>query len=96
MLRLLNILLLIVLIVLGLSFAVLNADPVPLNYYFGYREIPLSMIVVVALATGAVIGVLVSMGILLRQKQQAFRLRRQLKQAEKSASSSTHVLPARE
>ena len=95
MLRLLNILLLITLIVLGLSFAVLNADPVSLNYYFGYREIPLSMIVVVALATGAVIGVLVSMGILLRQKQQAFRLRRQLKQAEKSAVSAS-VLPARE
>ena len=73
----------------------LNADPVTLNYYFGNREIPLSMIVVVALATGAVIGVLVSMGILLRQKQQTFRLRRQLKQAEKSATS-TSVLPARE
>jgi len=95
MLRLLNILLLIALIVLGLSFAVLNSDPVPLNYYFGYREVPLSMIVVIALATGAVIGVLVSMGILLRQKQQAFRLRRQLKQAEKSAASAS-VLPARE
>ncbi len=95
MLRLFNILLLIVLIVLGLSFAVLNADPVPLNYYFGYREIPLSMVVVVALAAGAVIGVLVSMGILLRQKQQAFRLRRQLKQIEKSKDSA-NVLPARE
>ncbi len=96
MLRLINILLLITLVVLGLTFAVLNADPVPLNYYFGYRDIPLSMIVVVSLATGAVIGVLVSMGILLRQKQQTYRLRRQLKKAEKSAASATSVLPARE
>jgi len=95
MLRLLNILLLIVLIVLGLSFAVLNAEPVTLNYYFGYREIPLSMIVVTSLATGAVIGVLVSMGSLLRQKQQIFRLRRQLKRVEKS-TASTDVLSARE
>lgn len=95
MLRLLNILLLIALIVLGLTFAVLNSDPVSLNYYFGFREVPLSMIVVIALATGAVIGVLVSMGILLRQKQQTFRLRRQLKQAEKSAASAS-ILPARE
>ncbi len=93
MLRLINILLLITLIVVGLSFAVLNADPVPLNYYFGYRDIPLSMIVVVSLATGAIIGVLVSMGILLRQKQQTSRLRRQLKKVEKSASA-TSVLPA--
>lgn len=95
MLRLFNVLLLIILIVLGLSFAVLNADPVTLNYYFGFRKVPLSMIVVVALATGAVIGVLVSMGILLRQKQQTFRLRRQLKQAEKSAES-VDVLSVRE
>ena len=95
MLRLVNILLLITLIVLGLSFAVLNADPVTLNYYFGNKQIPLSMIVVVALATGAVIGVLVSMGILLRQKQQIFQIRRQLKQAEKS-TASTSVVPARE
>jgi putative membrane protein len=95
MLRLINILLLITLVVLGLSFAVLNADPVPLNYYFGYRDIPLSMIVVVSLAAGAIIGVLVSMGILLRQKQQTFRLRRQLKKVEKSTTSAS-VLPARE
>ena len=46
MLRLFGFILLIVLVVLGLSFAVLNAEPVPLNYYFGSRDIPLSMVVV--------------------------------------------------
>ncbi|HHJ13800.1 MAG TPA: LapA family protein [Gammaproteobacteria bacterium] len=94
MLRLLNVLFLIVLVVLGISFAVLNADPVPLNYYFGYREIPLSMVVVVSLAVGAVIGVLASMGILLRQKHQLFRLRRQLKTVEKQAAEGAELLPA--
>lgn len=41
MARLLGFLLLLVLVLLGLSFAVLNAQPVALNYYFGFRQIPL-------------------------------------------------------
>ena len=93
MVRLLGFLLLIVLVVLGLSFAVLNAEPVPLNYYFGYREIPLSMIVVLSLAAGAVIGALVSLGMILRLKQQAARLRRKLRSAEKEAEKMS-LLPA--
>ena len=64
MARLFGFLSLIVIVVIGLSFAVLNAEPVSLNYYFGYRDIPLSMVVVLSLAVGAVIGVLVSIGMI--------------------------------
>jgi putative membrane protein len=94
MARLAGFLLLLVLIVLGLSFAVLNAETVPLNYYFGYREIPLSMIVVLSLAAGAVIGVLVGMGTILRLKQQAASLRLKLQRAEKAAEQ-LQILPAK-
>jgi len=95
MLRLFGFILLIILVVLGLSFAVLNAEPVPLNYYFGSRDIPLSMVVVLSLAAGAVIGVLVSMGMILRLKQQAAQLRRKLRQAEKAADHLS-ILPAKQ
>lgn len=95
MARLFGFLLLVSLVVLGLSFAVLNAEPVSLNYYFGYRDIPLSMIVVLSLAAGVVIGVLVSMGMILRLKQQAGRLRRQLRTAEKEADQ-LRILPVKE
>ncbi len=95
MARLLGFLLLICLVVLGLSFAVLNAEPVSLNYYFGYRDIPLSMIVVLSLAAGALIGVLVSLGMILRLKQQAGRLRRKLHTAEKEANQ-LRILPVKE
>jgi lipopolysaccharide assembly protein A len=93
--RLLGFLFLVVLIVLGLSFAVLNAQVVSLNYYFGYRDIPLSMVVVLSLAAGAVIGVLVSAGLILRMKAQARQLRRKLRNAEKD-SDQLRVLPAQE
>jgi putative membrane protein len=95
MARLFGLLLLIVLAVFGLSFAVLNAEPVSLNYYFGYRDIPLSMIVVLSLALGAVIGILFSMGMILRLKQQVGGLRRLLQLAEKRADE-LHILPAKE
>ena len=93
--RLLGFLFLVVMVVLGLSFAVLNSQPVSLNNYFGYRDIPLSMIVVLSLATGAVIGVLVSAGLILRLKAQSSQLRRKLRNAEKD-SDQLRVLPAKE
>ena len=95
MVRLLGLFLLIVLAVFGLSFAALNADPVSLNYYFGYRDIPLSMVVVLSLAAGAAVGVLVSIGMILRLKQQLGGLRRRLYAAEKRADQ-LHILPAKE
>lgn len=93
--RLLGFLVVLALIVLGLSFAVLNSEPVALNYYFGYQDIPLSMIVVLSLAAGAVIGVLVSAGLILRLKAQAAGLRRKLRRAEKD-SDQLRILPAKE
>ena len=95
MVRLLSFVSLLVLAVFGLSFAVLNAGPVSLNYYFGYRDIPLSMVVVLSLAVGAAIGILVSMGMILRLKQQVGSLRRKLHAAEKHADQ-LQLLPVKE
>lgn len=95
MARLLGFLLLLVLVLLGLSFAVLNAQPVALNYYFGYRQIPLSMIVVLSLVAGAAIGALVSVGAIVKLKHRAKRLQKQLSSARKEADQ-LRVLPAKE
>jgi len=92
MVRLLGFLLLVILVVLGLSFAVLNSQAVALNYYFGSRDIPLSMIVVVSLAAGAVTGVLVSLGTIVRLKQQAGSLQRRLRTAQRDADQARILL----
>lgn len=89
MARLLGFLLLVVIAVIGLSFAVLNADPVPLNYYFGFREIPLSMIIVVSLAIGALLGVLASLGLMVRLRRQLAAARRQLRHQGQPAAGET-------
>ena len=88
MARLLGFLLLVILVVLGLSFAVLNSQSVALNYYFGARDIPLSMIVVVSLVAGAVTGILVSLGTIVRLKQQTGSLRRRLRTAQRDAEQA--------
>lgn len=94
--RLLGFLFLVVLIVLSLSFAVLNSQPVALNYYFDDRDIPLSMVVVLSLAAGVVIGVLVSASLILRCKAQSSQLRRKLRNAVKDSDQLRVVLPAKE
>lgn len=93
--RLIGFLFLVVLVVVGLSFAVLNSQPVSLHYYFGERDVPLSMIVVLSLAAGALIGALVSAGLILRLRARIAQLRRKLRSAEKDAEQLS-LLPVKE
>lgn len=74
-------------VALGLSFAVINADDVQLKYYFGTLTAPLSLVVVTALAVGALLGVLASLGMVLGQKRQMAKLRRAMKLTEKEVSN---------
>ena len=87
MLRLLGFVLVFALVVLGLSFAVLNAQQVQLNYYLGTIEIPLSMALVSALAGGALLGILVSVGMLMGQKRRILQLEKKVQIAEKEVSN---------
>lgn len=83
MTRVLGLVFFLVLVIAGLSFAVLNADPVHLNYYFGSRTVPLSVALVTALFLGAVLGVVSSLGIVFKLKREIARLRKAVKLAEK-------------
>lgn len=74
-------------VVLGLSFAVLNVGEVQLNYYFGALTAPLSLLVVGAIAVGAMLGVLASLGMVLSQKREMAKLRRAMRLAEKEVAN---------
>ncbi|MEE9494086.1 MAG: LapA family protein [Gammaproteobacteria bacterium] len=89
--RLLGFLSLLILVALGLSFALLNSEPVLLDYYFDKQEIPLSLLLVGALAVGALLGVLASTGILFRQKRKASKLNRQVVSLEKEVLKSSET-----
>lgn len=72
----------VVLFIIGLAFGVRNTQAVKLDYFIGYFDAPLSLVVVVALVTGAVLGILVSLALTLRIRHQASQLRRSLSAVE--------------
>ena len=78
MLRLLGFVLIFALVIVGLSFAVLNAASVEIHYYLGTLEVPLSLALVSVLAAGVVLGLLASLGVLLTQKRRIHQLEKKM------------------
>lgn len=83
MARLFRFILYLIVGILALVFALLNAQTIQFNYYFGQLQLPLSLLVAIALVLGAVLGVLVSMGMLIKAKRQASLQRKNADFAEK-------------
>lgn len=54
--RLVMLILYLILIVLGVTFAVLNAGSVDINFYIGKVTLPLSILMVIMLGIGLLIG----------------------------------------
>ena len=72
-------LVLLIVILLGISFAYLNAEPVVFNYYLAQRHIPLSLLLVCSLGIGLILGFLVVGVSWLKLKGENFRLKKRLK-----------------
>lgn len=83
MARIFSLIFFLIILVLGLFFGVLNADVVPLNYYWGAASIPLSVIIVLALILGVILGLLASAAIILKLKHRVTRLTREIRDTEK-------------
>jgi putative membrane protein len=81
--RLAGLLFTLLIIGFGLSFALLNAEPVAVDYYFGIATLPLSLALTLSLVIGAAGGLLAATAVLLRRNREAARLRRRLGHAEK-------------
>lgn len=77
----------ILIVLLGIIFAVLNAEPVQLNYYFNSREMPLSLAIILSMFLGAILGVLASVVLILKYKNEISRLRKAADIAEKEISN---------
>lgn len=89
--RLIFLILFLLLLALGISFAVHNAVPVTLNYYFGSFTGPLSLIVVTSVAAGALLGVATSLLLVLSQRRKASRLQRKLNTCEQEIRNLRHL-----
>jgi len=74
-------------ILFGIIFAVLNAENVQLNYYFGSQQLPLSLALVLSMVVGAILGVLASISLILRSRKEVARLRKASEMAEKEIAN---------
>lgn len=77
MLNLIKFLFALVFLILGASFAVLNNNPVALDLYFIQTELPLSLIMLLTLGVGIILGGFVSLFFFVRLKKENAQLRKQ-------------------
>jgi putative membrane protein len=85
--RIIKLIVLMLIVLLGAVFAVLNAESVQFNYYFGSRELPLSLIMTIALGAGALLGIFACMGLIFGLKRENMQLRRKSQLASQEVNN---------
>lgn len=80
--RIISYIIAIILILFGLSFALLNARPVNLNYYIGSVDISLSLLLILTVGLGILIGLIVCIGPILKLKTKNHQLKTRVRQLE--------------
>ena len=85
--RIVTYLLLLIIILIGITFAVLNPSIVTVNYYIGQKKLALSLLLVSVFALGCFLGLLVGGWLALKVKIKNYRLKQKLKFAEKEVQN---------
>lgn len=85
--RVFSYLILLIIILIGLTFASLNSEIVVFNYYVGSKNIALSLLLVCALGAGIFLGLLVAVFPWIKIKRDSMRLRSRLKVVEKEVEN---------
>ena len=74
----------LIVLIIGVSFALLNANMVAFHYYIGSRQIPLSLLLVFSFGLGLILGILVMSFKVISLKTKHSRAKRQIKSMEKT------------
>ena len=73
----------ILVLLIGIAFAILNRQSVELNYYFGLKwSGPLSMALLAVFAFGVVAGYIASLRTVVRMQRQLVQARKEIRQIE--------------
>lgn len=94
MLRVLRLLFVILVMLTGLAVHLRNDQTVIFDYYLGTFETPLSLLLILALITGALLGVLACLPGLLRVKREKRTLQARIRVIEKELNE-LRVIPVR-
>ncbi|PLX63630.1 LapA family protein [Sedimenticola selenatireducens] len=85
--RFLKLIFILLIMMIGAAFAVMNAETVRLNYYFGVKELPLSVILVAAVGLSAILGVLATLSSSLRLRRENMSLRHKARIARQEVNN---------
>ena len=64
-------------LIVGAAFAILNSGMVTLDYYFGFIELPLSIVLIAFMSFGALLGIFACSSLMLKLKHENNGLKRQ-------------------
>ncbi len=73
---------LLLIVIAGVTFSYINATPVVLHYFVGQASMPLSLLLVLTLGVGILLGILSLIIPLLRVKSKNASLQRKLKNSQ--------------
>jgi lipopolysaccharide assembly protein A len=93
--RIISFVFLFLILLVGIAFASLNAEPITLNYFVGSSHTPLSWSLFGALGIGSLLGLLAAITIGWRLKRENARLLHRLKLAEKEVEN-LRVMPLKD
>ena len=85
----------VIIILLGITFACLNATPVSINYYVATKKLPLSLLLSLTLALGTLIGFVIGLSMYWRVKCRSRRLKKRIRLIEKEIEN-IRALPLKE
>ena len=91
MTRIIGYVVLLFVLLLVLFFTLLNADVIRIDYHFGTIEQPLSLVLLVTLLVGAMLGVAASLGIIVRHRRELSRLKKQIKNTKTEVSNLRNI-----
>lgn len=83
MFKILGLVFLLLVAVVVISFTSLNAQSIQINYYFGTKDLPLAVAMVVSIAVGILFGFFASFGAIMRLKRENMGLKRTAKATDK-------------
>ena len=93
--RLVSLILSLLIITFGILLALRNAEQVHFDFYLGSVDLPLSLLLVLAVAVGALLGILAGLGVIIRQRVELRRQRRKAATTEHEVRN-LRALPLRD
>lgn len=87
--KIFSILFSIIIVVIGVTFAVLNTTPVTINLFekWQFEDVALSRALIIAFAIGAISGILAGLMMIFNLKQTNSKLKKELKRAQTNTKS---------